>query len=466
MRPQKISKLQTVDQGGWGTSSGSRGGGLTVVLVWLLVGFNAGVVITVLAAFGLIPLVVSDFEIRRAEGNGASEIVPAVIYVTQTPPPMFTPTATSPATESPAPTVTTVVPVTPPPTTATVKASNTPEVRITLQPTNAAATWTPIPTSTPIPPPVTYALENITFHRQGWNNCGPANLAMGLSYYNLDITQEETASFLKPDREDRNVTPEQMVEYVTRFTNLNAIWRMAGDIDIVRWLIANEFVVIVESGWDPANGEGWYGHYETVVSYNDRDSTITVYDSYLGTNSNPSVTRSYEQFDRDWQAFNRNYIVIYPPAREAELQAFLGDDWLLGSNRRKALTIAQQEATAAPDNGYAWFNLGTSFVAMGRYEEAVAAYTRAFEFSLPYRMMWYQFGPYEAFLQTGRLDEVLLLAGQTLDTTRYVEETFYYVGRVYEIRGDYTRAEENYALALDLNPNFVLARSALQRVAT
>lgn len=427
-------------------------------MVWLLVGFNVGVVVTVIVAFGVLPIVIDDFQIQRTGGDNPVAQAAGPHFVTTTPfptdPPTATqpPTATVPATFTPAATLT---PMTGP--------TNTPQVRITLRPTDAA-TSTPVPTATSIPPPRSYSLTGITFHKQGWNNCGPANLAMGLSYFNLDISQEDTAAFLKPDREDRNVTPEQMVEYVTRFTNLNAIWRMAGDMDIIRWLVANEFVVIVESGWDPDNGEGWYGHYETIVSYDDAEGMITVYDSYLGTERNPSVTRSYAQFDSDWQAFNRNYIVIYPPTREAELRAFLEDDWLLGNNRRKAVTIAQQEASADSNNGYAWFNLGTSLVSMGRYEEAVAAYTRAFEFNLPYRMMWYQFGPYEALLQTGRLNEVLRLAGETLDTTRYVEETFYYIGRVYEIRGDYPRAEEHYTLALDLNPNFVLARSALQRV--
>lgn len=457
MRQQRISKLQTVDQGGWRAGNASGDISFTSILVWLLVGFNVGVVLTVVVAFGILPTVLADFQIQRSDTRDGAEN--ALVLVTATTAPTHTPTTTLPVSSTPLPTATTVAPT----LTSTLAVTNTPQVRITMRPTEAA-TATFVPAATPQPPPSTYALQNITFHQQGWNNCGPANLAMGLSYFNLDISQDDTAAFLKPDREDRNVTPEQMVEYVTRFTSLNAVWRMAGDLDIIRWLIANEFVVIVESGWDPANGEGWYGHYETVVGYDDAAGTITVYDSYLGTNSNPSVTRSYEQFNSDWQAFNRNYIVIYPPAREAELRNFLGDDWLLSSNRRKAVTIAQQEAAASPDNGYAWFNLGTSFVAMGRYEEAVSAYTRAFEFNLPYRMMWYQFGPYEALLQTGRLDEVLRLAGETLDTTRYVEETFYYIGRVYEIRGDYGRAQEHYTLALDLNPNFVLAKSALQRV--
>jgi tetratricopeptide (TPR) repeat protein len=341
-------------------------------------------------------------------------------------------------------------------------------VVITLENPFSVSTATALPaTATPNPPPVAYRLEGIKFHQQGWNNCGPANLAMGLSYFDWEGDQYDTASFLKPEREDRNVTPAQMVEYVNRFTNLKAIWRMAGTTEQIRWLLANEFVVIVESGYDPGNGEGWYGHYETVVGYDDTRGMVTVYDSYLGRSSNPSLTRSWDLFDKDWQAFNRNYIVIYPEYREPELRAFLGSDWLEQSNRRKAVEIAQKEANADPQNAYAWFNFGTSLTSIGRYEEAVAAFSRAFELGkLSYRMLWYQFAPYEALLQTGRLDEVLDLVNETLQTSggRYVEEGYYYRGRVFEVRGEYTDAVEEYSRALELNPNYSQAQAALSRV--
>ena len=115
---------------------------------------------------------------------------------------------------------------------------------------------------------------------------------MGLSYYGWDGTQEDTAAVLKPNQEDKNVTPQQMVDYVTQYTNLNAIWRMAGDLDSIRWLVANNFLVIIESGFEPA-GEGWFGHYETVIGYDDSAGTITVYDSYLGRENRPTVTREH-----------------------------------------------------------------------------------------------------------------------------------------------------------------------------
>lgn len=443
----------------------------TAVFAWLLVGFNVGIVITFVLAFGVLPVIISDFRIGRVSADTVSS---QTVWVTPTPAatdaPVVTPT---PDTTTPPPTLTiapveTAVAVTFAATATATEpvATSTPPVVIKVSSQRDAAS---VPAATDVavvlpPAPVSYQVTGVRFVQQGWNNCGPANLAMGLSFYGWEGTQDDTAAVLKPDREDKNVSPQQMVDYVGQYTALEAIWRMDGDIDLIKQLISNGFIVIVEAGYDPNNGEGWYGHYETVVGYNDADDSITVYDSYLGRASTPSLTRSYERFDQDWQTFNRNYIVIYPDYREQEVINILGEDWVQSNNRRNAIATAQQEAIDQPENPFVWFNLGTSLASAGRYEEAVVAFRKSFELNLPYRMMWYQFAPYEALLQTDRLDEVLSLANQTLRTTRYVEETFYYKGRVYEIQGDLEAAREQYQLALDLNPNYFQAQQSLARV--
>ncbi|PJF44331.1 MAG: hypothetical protein CUN55_04535 [Phototrophicales bacterium] len=437
---------------------------VTAIVAWLLVGFNVGIMITFALAFGILPMLFSDFRIERASASGSSQ---SVLIVTRTPIPTtelpLTPTPTQQLPTATATTVTVTPTATHTPTLSDITA--TPQVVIKVSRGGSESSTTQATAIAVLPPPPdTFSLTGIKFFQQGWNNCGPANLAMGLSYYGWEGTQEETASVLKPDREDRNVSPQQMIDYVEQYTALSAIWRMDGDIELIKQLIANKFIVIVESGYDPNNGEGWYGHYETIVGYDDTAGTITVYDSYLGRPSNPSLTRSYERFDQDWQAFNRNYIVIYPDFREQELIMLLGDDWIQSNNRRNAIATAQREAAEDGENPFAWFNLGTSLTSVGRYEEAVAAFRKSFELGLPYRMMWYQFAPYEALLQTSRLEDVLSLANQTLRTTRYVEETYYYKGRVYEIQGNFEAAREQYQLALDLNPNYFQAQQALERV--
>ena len=43
-------------------------------------------------------------------------------------------------------------------------------------------------------------------------------------------------------------------------------------------------------------------------------------------------------------------------------------------------------------------------------------------------MLWYQFGPFQAYYETGRYDEVIALANATIATARQTEEAFFWRG--------------------------------------
>ncbi len=101
--------------------------------------------------------------------------------------------------------------------------------------TSIPATPDPSITPTPIPPPLPLSarLGNVRHQFQTWNNCGPATLAMGLSYFDLNLRQEQTAAVLKPNPEDRNVSPDEMVNYVNNNSDLRAISRVNGDLNTI-----------------------------------------------------------------------------------------------------------------------------------------------------------------------------------------------------------------------------------------
>ena len=88
-------------------------------------------------------------------------------------------------------------------------------------PTTPTSTSLPTPTATPLPPtpiparptptsPVSITLSGLRHEHQGWNNCGPTTLTMALSYWGRGETQYDAASVLKPDPEDKNVSPWEM----------------------------------------------------------------------------------------------------------------------------------------------------------------------------------------------------------------------------------------------------------------
>jgi tetratricopeptide (TPR) repeat protein len=333
---------------------------------------------------------------------------------------------------------------------------------------------TAAPTITPIPIPVAHRLEGFRHHFQTWNNCGPATLAMGLSYFGLAVTQEQTAADLKPDPEDRNVSPYEMASYVNRMTDLRAMDRANGSIDTLKRLLAANTPVIVELGLDPP-GEyrwmGWYGHYLLVVAYDDRRSRVWVYDSWFGTsevpgeNANPEGRQiAYDDLDRYWRQFNRNYIVIYGPDKQQSVEAIVAADMDDENMWQRALEAVQHELSQEQDNPFLWFNLGTIYTAQGNYERAAEAFDQARAIGLPWRMLWYQFGPYEAYYQVGRYDDVLLLAEVTLKDRPYFEESYYYRGLALQAQGRTEEALNALRRAARFNPNYEPAANALAQL--
>lgn len=344
-----------------------------------------------------------------------------------------------------------------------------------------AATATPVPTPlppTPTPLPIEQAvrLSGIQHQYQAWNNCGPATIAMGLSFFDINLLQHESATWLKPNPEDRNVSPGELVNFVKDTTDLEAIDRANGSIDQVRQLLTQGIPVIIETGIDPP-GEyawmGWYGHYLLVVAYDDEKETFWVYDSWLGDGVGVDQDRvatgtgrpiSYRQFDRYWRQFNRQYIAIYEAEQQNKIEAIVGDDLDDHTMWSDALATNKRELEGDPDDAFLWFNLGTTYNALGDYEMASQAYDNARSLGLPWRMLWYQFGPYETYYEVGRYEDVIELADVTLHQRPYFEESFYYRGLAKEALGNDREARQDFKKAAEFNPRFQQAQQALARL--
>lgn len=363
-------------------------------------------------------------------------------------------------------------PVSPPPTVTPVAPTTESLAAAAVPP--ATATATAVPTATPKPLPAQVRLTPFYHQFQDWNNCGPATLAMGLSHFGIGLSQYEVADYVKPNKEDRNVTPAEMAAYVNEETNLAALSRVNGSLDDLRALLAAEMPVIVEVGLDPPGEYAWmewYGHYLLVVAYDDALGQVWVYDSWMGTSEVPGENAdplgrvvSYETLDRYWRQFNRSYIALFRPEQAQALAALLGDDMSDDQMWRETLARNQAEVAAEPDNAFLWFNLGSAYNATGDYERAAAAFDHARNIGLPWRMLWYQFGPYEAYFQVERYDDVLLLAEVTLQDRPYFEEAFYYRGMALAAQGNIDEARQAYQRAASFNPRFTPAKQALAQL--
>lgn len=335
-------------------------------------------------------------------------------------------------------------------------------------------TTSPSPTATMEPIAAAHALNGVAHRIQTWNNCGPATLSMALSYFGLNHSQEQIAEVIKPDPEDRNVTPEEMADYVAANSDLLAISRTNGDLDTLRRLLSEDVPVIIEYGLQPENEYRWLewmGHYLLVVAYDDSEGSVWVYDSWPRTGELPDETFvfepiqiSYTDLDRNWRAFNRNYIALYPDTKTALVEGIIGEDLADEIMWQNALRVVQAELEEEPRDAFLWFNLGTIYNAQGDYQRAAAAFDQARAIGLPWRMLWYQFGPYEAYYQMARYEDVILLADVTLKDRPYFEESYYYKAIAQLELGETDAARDNLQRAIDFNPNYQPARAALERL--
>ena len=327
-------------------------------------------------------------------------------------------------------------------------------------------TLPPPPTPTTIPIPSSYQATGYRFVRQQWNTCGPANLTQALNYMGWSGTQAEITEALRPNREDRNVSPWELVSYVNDNLNaqrgvpLKALMRVGGTLELVKRLVAHDFAVILEKGYNLPE-EGWLGHYLTIQGYDDARGEMYGLDTYLGNR-----WERYEELDRRWQMFNRIFLVVYPQDREQELASLLGPHRDVTYAIQHALSVATEEASSNPDNPFAWFNLGSSYTMLRDYRRAVTAFDQAFSVGggLPPRMLWYQFTPYEAYYHNGNFAQVLALTQATLGTSNDLEESHYWRAMALAAQGDMNGARRSFERALIINPTYWPAEERLAQV--
>jgi hypothetical protein len=342
----------------------------------------------------------------------------------------------------------------------------------TPEPTMVPTTTpTPVPTATFAPLPGQHQLKGLGIIKQTFNNCGPANLTQTLNYLGNDITQTDVAAYLKPNPEDRNVSPWQIADYVNEQTpGYSAIARSGGTLEMVKRFVAAGFPVVIEKGYELPES-GWWGHYLTVFGYDDEKQELLTQDSYLGPWDGSGRTAPYDEIEKFWQQFNYTFYVVYQPHQQDEVAAILGaemfDDFTMWKN---AAARAEAEAESNPDDAIAWFNLGTALTRMGGltgetryYQGGAQAFDQARKIGLPPRMLWYQFQPYLAYMKLQRYQDIVDLANATLETQggRNVEETFWYKGHALAFLGDTTGAREAYTEALLVNENFYPAQWSL-----
>ncbi len=342
--------------------------------------------------------------------------------------------------------------------------------------TQPGPTQPPLPTATstlaPTPIPSSLRLAGVKYEDQHnrYNYCGPANLSMALTYWGWTGNRDVVGEYVKTNKDDKNVMPYELQDFVQTQTDYNAIIRYGGDIGLVEKLVAAGFPVVTEKGYytyDMTGHYGWLGHYQFVTGYDEARQVLVVQDSYIDKGENYEFTM--EDFIKGWRSFDYLFMLVYPPDKEAQLMALLGNyadsDW----SSRHALDVATAETASLTgiDQYFAAYNAGTSHVNLREYVDAAYAYDYAFQLyaSLPdddlrpFRMLWYQTGPYFAYYYSGRYQDVIDLANATFNTIGddVLEESWYWRGMGKLGLGDTQGAIDDIRESLRLHPNFAAA---------
>jgi tetratricopeptide (TPR) repeat protein len=213
------------------------------------------------------------------------------------------------------------------------------------------------------------------------------------------------------------------------------------------------------------------GHFNVLTGYDDARHQFIAQDSYYSAD----YPLDYDVVQKEWRSFDYVFLVVYPPDQEAKVMAVLGDY----ADEVKSYQIAAQTASdeisklSGVDQFFAWYNRGTSLVKLQDYLGAARAYDEAYSNIYPsllpveirpWRMLWYQTGPYYAYYYTQRYSEVLDLATKTLDAASepYLEESYYWRARAKIALGNKQGAIDDLRISLKYHTDFPPSLQVMQ----
>src|SRR3989338_1937796 len=328
-------------------------------------------------------------------------------------------------------------------------------------PTEVAVTDPPAVTLTPTlqPLPVTYVIENDYQVFQTFNNCGPAALSMALSYYGVNKSQQELGQDLRPyqqtqgNNDDKSVTLGELAEKASEY-KLVPFHRPNGTIKLIKQFITYDIPVVTRTLLKETDD---IGHYRVIKGYDDTTGEFIQDDSLQGHN----LRYSYLQFMRLWQMFNYEYLVLVSPDKEPLAKSILGEDADVITSWKKAADNSQKELELNPDTIYARFNLSVALYHTGDFDGAVSEFEMVDD-RLPFRTLWYQIEPIEAYFELENYERVFELTDKIINNdNRAFSELYILRGRIFQKQGKTDEAKKEFDKALFYNKNLKSAQELL-----
>lgn len=322
----------------------------------------------------------------------------------------------------------------------------------------------PSPTPYTLPSiPSTKVLSNGGYHIfQSFNNCGPASLSMTLRFYGVNATQFELGNSLRPyqipggDNDDKSVTLEELAEESKKY-GFVPFHRPVGNPEIVKHFIANNMPVIART-WTKLNED--IGHYRIIKGYNDNLGTFIQDDSL----QNKNLSYTYEDFNALWKKFNYEYLVLVPEEKVEIANAILGENADAQIAWQNAVENSKRELRENPDDIFARFNLSVALYNIGDYQGSVDAFEEV-EHLIPFRTLWYQIEPIQAYFELGDYNRVFEITDKVLNNhNRAFSELYIMRGKIYQSQGNLELARAEFEKAVFYNSSKQEAQELLSSI--
>ena len=297
---------------------------------------------------------------------------------------------------------------------------------------------------------------------QTFNNCGPAALSMALSYYGINVGQQQLGEELRPyqnpqgDNDDKSVTLEEISE-ISKDYNLTAYHRTNGNTDLIKNFI-NYDIPIIARTWTKANED--IGHYRVIKGYDQSIQSIIQDDSL----QNKNLWYKYNDFAAIWGKFNFEYLVLVPKDKLGIAEVILGEDANEKIAWQKAVDTSSKILSQNPNDATARFNLSVALYHTGEFQKSVNEFEKV-ENRLPFRTLWYQIEPIQAYFELGNYERVFAITDRILNNyNRAFSELYLIRGEIYLKQGNIAAAKSEFQKAVLYNKNLESAKEALNKV--
>lgn len=308
-------------------------------------------------------------------------------------------------------------------------------------------------------PSASKVLTNDYHAFQAFNNCGPAALSMALSYFGITQSQEDLGQILRPyqnpqgDNDDKSVTLDELAEQAKEY-NLIPYHRPNGNIETIKLFVTYDIPIIARTS---LREDQDIGHYRIIKGYDEFTKQIIQDDSLQGKN----LLYSYEEFNNLWKKFNYEYLVLIPQEKQKIAEAIFNEDLDPKNAWAKAVENSEKELENNPNDIYSRFNLSVALYNVEDYKQSTEEFEKA-ESSLPFRTLWYQTEPIEAYYELENYDRVFALTNKILNNyNRAFSELYIIRGKIYQKQGNLEAARSEFEKAVFYNVNLKSAQEAL-----